>query len=527
MVDNIYFPETIENQPLPETGEQEYRASSGTPSNKSISSPDSFSVGAAFPTDIHVGEFISQSFDTQSKKILGNYTFGASGALAIGNFESGVTGDIKLSPTGILGRNAAGDTTFSIDATTGDATFKGTVAAGSVVTGYLIVGGAAADVNAGTTTISGGKITTNTIAADRIITGQLVVGTNVGIGTAEDSAGVTTIIGNVVTTGYVNALSVVAGSVSADDITAGTINAVTITGTTITGGTLTGATIKTKSSGARVQLNANEAWVSMYDAGNDLVFLLDEDGSAVLLATSDGRDLILGADDGLGLFGDVNVVIEATAGTLYLEGGAGIYVTSDITTTGKVDVGGDLYVDDIYDSSQGFVEIHDGLYISDDMTIDDGVWIGGDLDVQGDKDFLIPHPDGSNRLLKYSSVESPEVALSCRGIGRVSESGEVRITPPDHFVLVTEPEGLVTVDLTPIGDNPIHLKELPGHSGFTVGGAPETQFTWRLTAIREGRLNNEVEVDLNDPNSKKAKKWVEQAEWHSKSRNKKSRGKNA
>jgi len=115
------------------------------------------------------GHFADDAISTADGTILGEFTFGNSGAIQIGTYESGVTGDIRISPTGILGRDKTGATTFSINGTTGVAVLNG-----------------------------------------------LVVGTNVDIGTAVDSIGVTTIIDNTVTTGYVNALSITAlGTVTA------------------------------------------------------------------------------------------------------------------------------------------------------------------------------------------------------------------------------------------------------------------------------------------------------------------------
>lgn len=126
------------------------------------------------------GHFADEAINTATGTILGEFDFGESGALQIGTYSNGVSGDLKLSPAGILARNSAGATTFSIDGTTGVAVLAG-----------------------------------------------LVVGTNVGIGTAVDSAGVTTIIGNTVTTAFVNALNVNAATVSAS---------ISITTPTIIGG---------------------------------------------------------------------------------------------------------------------------------------------------------------------------------------------------------------------------------------------------------------------------------------------------
>jgi len=128
------------------------------------------------------GHFADDAISTATQSILGSFTFGASGAIQIGSYVNGVTGDIKISPTGILGRDKTGATTFSINATTGVAVLNG-----------------------------------------------LVVGTNVGLGTAQDSAGVTTIIGDTVTTSFVNALNITAASMSVGGLTSGTIASKTIT----------------------------------------------------------------------------------------------------------------------------------------------------------------------------------------------------------------------------------------------------------------------------------------------------------
>ena len=83
---------------------------------------------------------IGSSLNTRSRKILAEFEFTQSGALQIGKYTEGVTGDIRISPNGIVGRDSSGLTTFAIDATTGDVVFKGSVQAGSVITGVLYVG---------------------------------------------------------------------------------------------------------------------------------------------------------------------------------------------------------------------------------------------------------------------------------------------------------------------------------------------------------------------------------------------------
>ncbi|MGI6551361.1 MAG: hypothetical protein ACOX4Q_15300 [Syntrophomonadales bacterium] len=106
------------------------------------------------------GHFIDDRFDTDSKTILSDFTFGTSGALQIGTYENGVSGDIRISPNGILGRNKDGDTTFSINGTTGDATFGGTLVAASGTFG-TVTAGILSGVEISGSTITGGTIQTS------------------------------------------------------------------------------------------------------------------------------------------------------------------------------------------------------------------------------------------------------------------------------------------------------------------------------------------------------------------------------
>ena len=87
--------------------------------------------------------FVSDTLDTSSKKILSDFNFGTTdyaGAVKSGDITwntttGAITGGsgVVVYRSGIVGANA-GVTTFSIDATTGDATFAGTIT-GSTITG--------------------------------------------------------------------------------------------------------------------------------------------------------------------------------------------------------------------------------------------------------------------------------------------------------------------------------------------------------------------------------------------------------
>jgi hypothetical protein len=73
----------------------------------------------------------------------------------------------------------------------------------------------------------------------------------------------------------------------------------------------------------------------------------------------------------------------------------------------------------------------------------------GDLGVVGVKAFVEPHPVDASKIIQYISLEGPEAGTYFRGRARF-ENGLARISVPEHFRMVTDPDGL-TVQITPIG----------------------------------------------------------------------------
>lgn len=136
-------PQTIADQPIPllDGGFTPTIGNATNPvmADSGASSPN-VSVDQRFPPARVAQETIAQSLNTETKRILADYSFESLGAISIGEFIQGVSGDIKLSPDGIVAENVNGETTFALDGATGDATFKGEVKAGSVVTGAIVVG---------------------------------------------------------------------------------------------------------------------------------------------------------------------------------------------------------------------------------------------------------------------------------------------------------------------------------------------------------------------------------------------------
>jgi hypothetical protein len=78
-----------------------------------------------------------------------------------------------------------------------------------------------------------------------------------------------------------------------------------------------------------------------------------------------------------------------------------------------------------------------------------GVFAEGNIGASGTKYFLDPHPTDPSKVIGYISLEGPEAGTYFRGRGRF-DRGVARIPVPEHFRMVTDPEGL-TVQITPIG----------------------------------------------------------------------------
>jgi len=133
----IYYPETIEDNHFPGEEVETFIATQ----EKSNEMYEPLKTKAqAFPLRKVAHEVIGSALNTKSRKILAEFEFTQSGSLQIGEYENGVSGDIKISPNGIVARNESGITTFALDGTTGDAVFKGTVQTGTLISGIVAVG---------------------------------------------------------------------------------------------------------------------------------------------------------------------------------------------------------------------------------------------------------------------------------------------------------------------------------------------------------------------------------------------------
>lgn len=128
----IYESEVIQDAPLPNQGEVDGNISQQT--SGSVYGSETIQ-DQPLPVKKYAQELLSKTLNTVSQKILGAYTFTQHGAIQIGKYLAGQSGEIKISPDGIVAKNKNGDTTFALDGDTGDATFKGTLKAGTLIAG--------------------------------------------------------------------------------------------------------------------------------------------------------------------------------------------------------------------------------------------------------------------------------------------------------------------------------------------------------------------------------------------------------
>ncbi len=133
----VYHSEVIQDAPFPTEGVATIGSSQD--SNKDVyhatEIPDT-----SFPEMKTANELLSASLNTKSRKILGEFKFTRYGAIQVGSYENGVSGDIKISPSGIVARNLSGVTTFTLDGDDGSAYFLGTISASTFISDNIITG---------------------------------------------------------------------------------------------------------------------------------------------------------------------------------------------------------------------------------------------------------------------------------------------------------------------------------------------------------------------------------------------------
>jgi hypothetical protein len=196
--------------------------------------------------------------------------------------------------------------------------------------GGIAVGGAAADVNAHATTISGGKITTGTITASQIATDTLTA--------------------NEIAANAITSSEITAGAVTATKLSVSTLSAITANLGTVTAGSLTGVTA---TFGGSVTLNSSGVTVDPGLGSGDgykfegagIGFFYDTSVNVIYSKASGGfnweRSAAALAYTSLGFFSNGNESLGTTGnrwGTLY---------AGAVDVTGNIQVDDDLLVDGV------------------------------------------------------------------------------------------------------------------------------------------------------------------------------------
>ncbi len=162
--DKAYFNEILEDAPFPG---QDVPVVAQTQANPAGTYTPTTTPAKKFPVKRTAVELMSTALNTRSRKILESFDLEQRGAIQVGKYENGVSGDLRITPNGLTARDQAGITTFAIDGETGDAVFKGEIRSGSLITGGIITG--EVNVNdAGSLRLnSGADIILDSIAGDQ------------------------------------------------------------------------------------------------------------------------------------------------------------------------------------------------------------------------------------------------------------------------------------------------------------------------------------------------------------------------
>lgn len=165
--DKVYKPEVLDNNWSTIFGQANGSVASGS---ATVLTPGTFEV-APLPNQVVANEVISSHLNTVRKKVLGEFKFAELGAFFIGT-EGGAS--VRMSQAGLFGTNAAGATSFSIDAETGDAYFNGELGATSIsaitITASQISASTLSAISANLGSITAGSITGVTITGGTLQT---------------------------------------------------------------------------------------------------------------------------------------------------------------------------------------------------------------------------------------------------------------------------------------------------------------------------------------------------------------------
>ena len=291
--------------------EESSTVSSGSGGDGEYSNPVMPDV--VFPTLKIAREVISTTLDTRSKQILGAYSFGQMGAIQIGVYELGVSGDIRITPDGFVARNTAGENTIAIDGETGDLVLKGTILAGSVIAAELnatqIVGQI---VNAQIANLDYAKITNVLVTSAQI---QSLSADKITAGTINASViNVTQLNASNLASGNVPTARLTTNFLAAAQASISSLSAITANIGTITAGSITGVNVTSSTGNEKIVL----------DSGNYLRFYVGGVLRASMRGVSATRATGIVLDGDIVINNNKSYMIKSTSGGASEYGGMSI-----------------------------------------------------------------------------------------------------------------------------------------------------------------------------------------------------------
>ncbi len=369
-------------------------------------------------------------------------------------------------------------------------------------------------------TITANYIASGAITADKIQTGAVIAGK-----IAANAVGADQITANAITSDKISAGAVTATKISADTIEAGHIKANAITTTKINGLAVTNEKI----ANATIE-NAKIANISADKLTAGTIYVGQSGRPGLIVLNRNGSDGFLTWDGGNKIWSDGSQYMGFTSNgkrfyfytgsanlyALFQRGQPASFYSGLAVNGGGITLQGDLRFSDTehhVKNIDGLVGANDIRYVLGNdsyyhsfcnagwnehawITAGGGLEIDGNFIAHGSKSFMIKHPEDEDKYIRYSANESPEVALKIRGKDKL-KNGEIKIKLPHHWELVTEENGLITAQVTPLGDcNGLHVLRL-SYNSFEVkenqNGKSNVDFCWEITAVRKGFKDFKVE----------------------------------
>ncbi len=133
----------------------------------------------------------------------------------------------------------------------------------------------------------------------------------------------------------------------------------------------------------------------------------------------------------------------------------------------------------------------------DGFTLTDDLAVAGNLSKAGGS-FLIDHPlDPTNKYLRHSFVESPDMKNVYDGVAVLDARGDAVVALPEWFEALNRD---FRYQLTPIGAfAAVYIaEEIAGNQFKISGGQPGTKVSWQVTGVRQDAYANVHRIQVEE-----------------------------